>query len=237
MIEVVPAIIPENFEHLLEEVEKVAPFVSRIQIDVMDGIYAPTKSWPYSDDTTGTLMFEKLVNKEESLPELKTITYELDMMVEKPENHFLKWINAGIKSLIIHVESTKELQSIINTAREKYVGVGIALKPRTPIESIYEWIDGVSSTGSPNIDFVQFMGNNNIGYHGMSLDSFVLPKISQLRKKYPELIIGIDIGVNIETAPILVESGVTKLVSGSAIFKSDDIEKTIETFKTLDLKK
>ena len=61
MIEVVPAIIPENFGHLSEEVEKVASLVSRVQIDVMDGNFAPVKSWPFRRENDS--MFRKLVKR------------------------------------------------------------------------------------------------------------------------------------------------------------------------------
>jgi len=231
MIEVVPAIIPENFKHLCGEVEKVVPFVSRVQVDVMDGKFAPTTTWPYNG--RDELTFEKLVKKEETLPHVKSLIYELDMLVEKPEEHIDKWMAAGIKSLIIHIESTNELQSIIERAKEKYVEVGIALNPSTRVELLDPWIDQVDSADSPQVAFVQFMGNDKIGYHGVSLDSFVLPHITRLRKKHPALIISIDIGVTEETAPILVEAGVSRLVSGSAIFNSENIEETIKTFQSL----
>jgi len=39
---------------------------------------------------------------------------------------------------------------------------------------------------------------------------------------------GIDIGVNTDTAPKLVEAGATKLVSGSAIYNSPDIKAAIQ---------
>ena len=231
MTEVIPAIIPEYFAEIREHVERVVQYVSRVQVDIMDGQFAPTKSWPFNERDRWT--FEKLVHKEITLPHAKKLIYELDMMVEKPEEYIDDWIAAGFRALIIHIESTSALQSIIEKIRGKSgrrgergaIEIGIAFKPGTPLEALDEWI--------PHIDFVQHMGNDNIGYHGVSLDSFVLPKITRLREKYPELIIGIDIGVTTETAPLLVESGANRLVSGSAIFNSENIEETIKQFKAL----
>ena len=48
-----------------------------------------------------------------------------------------------------------------------------------------------------------------------------------LRIRYENVIISVDIGVNFETAPKLVEAGVSKLVSGSAIYSSEDIGEAI----------
>ena len=131
----------------------------------------------------------------------------------------------GFKTLIIHIESTKQLSQIIKKATEHSVVIGLALKPATSLDQLDEYIDRIA--------FVQFMGNNKIGYHGVSLDSFVLPKISTLRAKHPELIIGIDIGVTATTVQILVDHGVNKLVSGSAIYNSENIEETIKNFQSL----
>jgi pentose-5-phosphate-3-epimerase len=45
--------------------------------------------------------------------------------------------------------------------------------------------------------------------------------------------IAIDIGVNEDTAPDFVQAGVTKLISGSAIFENPDIKETIKYFRGL----
>ena len=66
------------------------------------------------------------------------------------------------------------------------------------------------------------MGNDKIGYHGVELDKKVLQSIKDLRNRHRKLIISIDIGVNFDTSPLLVEAGVSKLVSGSAIYSSFD---------------
>lgn len=224
MIEVVPAIIPEHFEHLSESVEKVAEYVSRVQVDVMDGKYAPTKSWPYERE--GDWAFKQLIEGKEELPHKEKLIYELDMMVEGPETYIDDWVKAGIKTFIIHFGSTRKLAEIIEKIRGLSLEIGIACKPSTELSALFEWI--------PQVDFVQHMGNDNIGRHGVSLDSFVLPRISELKKRFPDLIISVDIGVNRETAPILVAHGANKLVSGSAIFNSDNIEETIGTFRNLD---
>ena len=42
----------------------------------------------------------------------------------------------------------------------------------------------------------------------------------KLLKKYPDLPIEVDIGVNEETAPKLVKAGTTKLITGSVLFNS-----------------
>jgi len=48
MIQIVPAIMPRSFkdlEHSLSAVSGVAPLV---QVDIMDGIYTESSTWPYA---------------------------------------------------------------------------------------------------------------------------------------------------------------------------------------------
>jgi len=218
MIQVVPAIIPESFDDLVEQTSLVKDFVDIVQVDIMDGKFAPTKSWPYNKKKDKH--FEELVRGKGGFEFWQDLNFEVDMMIERPEEHAYDWICAGASALIIHIGSTNNIQSILDIAEEKHIGVGLALRPETPNEMLLEWL--------PHINFVQFMGNQKIGYHGVELDMKVLDKIKDLRSEHPELIIGVDIGVTLETAPLLVDAGANKLVSGSTIFKSDNIQRTIE---------
>jgi len=105
------------------------------------------------------------------------------------------------------------------------IEIGVAINPKTPLEQIFPLI--------PHIDFVQCMGNDRIGYHGVELDEQIYERIKILREKYVDLPIAVDIGVDLNTAPLLIKAGATKLVAGSAIFNTEDIIETIEDFKSL----
>ena len=77
------------------------------------------------------------------------------------------------------------------------------------------------------------MGSDRVGYNGVELDQGVYEKISDFRKVYPAMPIQVDIGVNMETAPLLIKAGATALVSGSTLFGSENIGEAIEKFKNL----
>ena len=225
MITIVPAIISENLDDLQRQVKIVSPFIDLVQVDIMDGKFAPSLSWPY----LGSQMSElRAIKSKEELLGVSIVDYELDVMIEDPEAEVDEWIDAGVRSLIIHIESTSNLQDIIDRTKARGAGVALALQPETDNDVLYKWIE--------QIDFVQFMGSQKIGYHGVELDKNVLDKIRDLRNRYKELIIGVDIGVNLETAPGLVRAGANKLVSGSTIFESSDIGGTIEALAHLDEK-
>ena len=219
MTEVIPAIIPENLEDLYAKADRVRAYVNIVQVDIMDGKFAPVTSWPYNNHE----QFENLVK--EGNPLLGDLSFDLDMMIERPEDVIGRWMELGAKALIIHIDSTKILEDIIPRAKERGVAVGIALRPYTNNDVLEHWI--------PDINFVQFMGNQKVGYHGVELDDRVLQKITKLRKKYPKLSISVDIGVNFETAPSLIKAGANKLISGSTIFNAENINEAIEKLKNV----
>ena len=51
---------------------------------------------------------------------------------------------------------------------------------------------------------------------------------NEIQKDNLSVIIQADGGINLETAPSVIENGVTELVAGSAIFQSDNYEKVIQ---------
>ena len=152
-------------------------------------------------------------------------------MVADAVENFDIYMKLGSRRIIFHLEAVGNLEEFKNFLEgiDNYVRdvieIGVAINPTTPVEQIFPLVS--------DIDFVQCMGNDGIGHHGMPLDEEVYKKIQTLRKKYHDLPIAVDIGVNETTAPLLIKAGATKLVAGSAIFNSHDIIGTIEKFKNL----
>ncbi len=224
MTDIVPAVLPESFEDITEHAARVKDLVPRIQIDIANGSYAPTKTWPYLNDAH----LSALVSQDEGMPFWEDLSYEVDMLINNPETELDNWINAGIIAAVIHIESTTDYAALLQKAKDFDIEIGWGIKPGTPNEELFEIID---MHGMPN--FVQCMGNDTIGHSGVELDESVYEKIAAIRAQYPALPIAIDIGVNDETAPQLVEAGATKLVAGSAVFDALDINEAIENLQEL----
>jgi pentose-5-phosphate-3-epimerase len=149
---------------------------------------------------------------------------------------------------VVYIESTKKLDDIIEKLRAANVSIGLGILPHTPLADVYACLEKNPAIYRPKTSdispknqryiegggvFVQHMGSDDIGYHGVELDPVVYDRVREIRAKYPEIPIAVDIGVNEETAPKLVEAGVTKLVSGSTIFGSENIADTVEYLKNL----
>lgn len=210
MVEIIPAIIPDTFEDIEDKMGRIEGFVARVQIDIIDGQFASAETWPFSD-----AQFQDI----RGLPFIDELIIQIDMMVVDPEDYIVELINIGAKEFIIHHGSTENIEKCFEIIKSAEKNIGLAFRPSQNIEGLEHLIK--------LCDFVQFMGSDNIGHSGEELDQNIYEKIKNFRQKYPDMLLQIDIGVNPETAPRLVEAGATALVSGSAIFKSVNIEEAI----------
>ncbi len=222
MITVVPAVIPESFEDFEAHAARVKSHVGRMQIDVADGSYAPSRTWPYASSEH----FSELVAQDEGLPYWEDLEYEVDLLMRKPEAALADWIKAGVSGAVVHIESTDDHGAIVDMSQNAGIDLGWGIKPSTPNEKLFEIIDTLGMPG-----FVQVMGSDSIGHAGEDLDESVFDKIVEIKERYPDLTIAVDIGVNDETAQDLADAGATKLVSSSFIFEEGDIRQNIETLQ------
>ncbi len=242
MTEIIPAIIPESFEDLKDKMAFVNGLTHMVQIDVCDGVFVPSKSWPYVGDHEND--FDKIINESDGFPFWQTLDFEVDLMVKNPEKVFEDWVRAGAKRIILHVESSLKLFDFVKDIKNKYgyygesavsIEVGISLNIKTPNEVIFDFLKP-NESGRSLVDFVQFMGIRDIGFQGQYFDERVLGKIRELRQEFPDTIISVDGGVNFDNVTELVKAGVNRLVSGSALYESEDIGEAINEMKNINLK-
>lgn len=222
-MQVVPAIIPQTKEQLEEEINKVAKFANLIQVDISDGIFTGTKSWPYNGRDTD--FFDSLTKETVGWPMWEKLDIEVNLMVKSPENVLSDWIRTGVSAVVAHIEATDNFQKVIDICREHTVAVGVAIKPSTDIARLEPVVS--------QVDFIQVMGNDLLGKHGVELDPKSVEQIKKLHTLYPERIIAIDIGVSEDTAQTLVSAGANKLISGSAILDSENPEEVFKYFESL----
>lgn len=224
MTQVIPAIIPETKKQLEEEINLVSDFAKIVQVDISDGVFTPVATWPFNGKDSQ--FFEDLKSEDVGWPKWEEMEIELHLMVEKPEEVLENWIHTGISAVVVHVEAVKDMQKIIDQCRTFEVALGLAIKPKTDVENLVPYVN--------EIDFIQVMGSDNLGRHGVELEDSAIEVIKKLHNLYPERIIGIDIGVTEETAEELVKAGATKLISGSAILHSDSPIRVFNYLKSID---
>lgn len=210
---IVPAIIPESQTELISMLSRLN-FVNEIQIDVVDGVFAPTASWPYEPQGS------PIAVKTHTDP----FTLEVDLMTVQPLLAAKEWIAAGADMLVFHIESIS-LEEFTNFIDHTPVTVGVSMSGSTTLESFLPY--------AKVADYVQLMGIETIGSQGQSFDEEVLNTIKAIKQEFPNKLISIDGSVNKDTIIRLRKAGAERFVSGSAIVKQDNPEAPYNELCTL----
>lgn len=201
---IVPAVIPNSREHVLDLAAHLS-FAQEFQLDLVDGIFVPTISWPY--EPKGEALSVK--------SQLDKYTLEIDLMVSDPIPAAMEWIIAGADMLVFHVE-TLTLEHFHSFAAETPVSVAASAHGNTPLETLMAYAE--------HADYIQLMGIREIGAQGLPFDETVLEKISLLKQRFPTKAISIDGSVNTSTIARLKAAGADRFVCGSAIVQQPDPE-------------
>jgi len=226
IMEIIPAILPKDFKDLEDHIARVKGLVPLVQVDICDGQFTPSPSWPYKKADSN---FEAIAHEDRGLPFWEEVEYEFDLMVNRPEDVVLDYVAAGASRIVLHAESKGDIRAAIEKLLGK-VDIGLALNIDTPLDVLEQYKDKIREC---TIKYVQLMGIDNVGFQGQAFDEKVIAKIQEVKKKYPELAIQIDGAVSLQTAPLLRDAGASRLIIGSAIFESENVVQAIEEFKNL----
>lgn len=226
---IIPAVLVPSRRDLEETLARLAGLVDAVQVDIVDGRFVGPPTWPYSEKEElgileGTSQF----------PHLGEFKFEVDLMVENPEEQIGAWVDAGVERILVHIESVRSMERVIETMKryghEKgfapdLLSLGIAINIDTDIAAIEPYL--------ADTDYVQFMGIKTIGKQGQPFDERVLRKIEAFRKKHPGMPVQVDGAVSEKTAPALLSVGVDRLCIGSALLKAPDIGAALHRFQEL----
>ncbi|MBL7543200.1 MAG: ribulose-phosphate 3-epimerase [Bdellovibrionaceae bacterium] len=201
MKKISPSLLAADFANIEREVKKVAEAgADFLHLDIMDGHFVPN------------LTFGPPIVA--AIKKVSTIPLDVHLMIEKPEKYVDEFIAAGSDYLTIHVESTEQTAELLKHIRAKGVKSGLTLRPRTPIESIKEFL--------PLCDLVLVM-TVEPGFGGQSFMMDQLSKIDWLKSHRQQAdlnyLIEVDGGVSNKTRPYLDNADV--LVAGTYVFKND----------------
>mgnify|MGYP000906150000 CR=1 FL=1 len=218
-MEIVPAILEKNFSHIKDKISDVVDFAKIVQIDVCDGIYVQSTTWPYGKSDGH---FEAILKEEEGMPGWDRLDFEYDLMVKNPDAEYaLKWVRLGASRIVLHSDSNSDLLPVFD-ALSNYVQRGLAIKASTPISIIDKYID--------KIEYIQIMGIDKVGFQGQHFNPKVFEKIKEIKDKYKDIVIQIDGGVSLSNSVLLDHAGADRLVVGSALFDSENI---VDTYRKL----
>ena len=213
MKRIAPSILSADFSKLGDEIKAVeAAGADWIHADVMDGHFVP-------NITIGPLIVEA-VKRVTALP------IDVHLMIENPDNYIPAFAEAGAAYISVQVEACIHLNRTVHLIKDCGAHAGAVLNPSTPVKSL-EWI-------LEYVDYVLIMGVNP-GFGGQVFIPNSIDKIKVLRKQIQDrglaVLIEVDGGVNENTIAEISSAGVDIFVAGSAIFGSEDFQKTIQSFR------
>jgi ribulose-phosphate 3-epimerase len=181
-------------------------------LDVMDGVFVPNFSF-------GLPVIS-------SLRKHTDIFFDVHLMIVNPEKYIERFIDAGADLITFHLEATDDPKKCIGLIRGRGKSVGISIKPATPIEAVYPYLE--------LCDMVLVM-TVEPGFGGQSLIPYCLDKVKKLRDEINRRKLNADIqvdgGINEETSKSVIAAGANILVAGSSVFRGNDKKAVIDALR------
>lgn len=206
-----PSILAADFSVLGEQIRAADEAGAQyIHIDVMDGVFVPSISF--------------------GMPVIETIrkvtgkVFDVHLMIVEPERFVKEFARCGADSITFHLEATEDAEELIDQIRELGIRVGMAVKPRTPIEAVRKYLN--------KLDMLLVM-TVEPGFGGQKYIPESTERIRQVRHMAQELGAELDIqvdgGITADNVQTVLDAGANVIVAGSAVFQGN-IKENVEKF-------
>ena len=204
-MKIVPAILAENFDDFAELLRQAESFTDYVQVDVMDGVFVPTQSFPV-----------------ERLNGINTsVSFEVHLMVKHPFAYMSQIFDPHLKKVIFHFESDVKSPEFIEQMKKRGFDVGMAVRPETGIEEFREVAETVDTLLFLTVD---------PGSYGSPFKPEVIEKIRKTRRIFEDKVLAADGAVSIDNVNLFLEAGVDYVCVGSRIFLAEDPKQSYEMF-------
>lgn len=208
-IKISPSMLASDYANLESELKKCENGgADLIHLDVMDGHFVPNIS-------IGAPVIK-------AMKAVCSVAFDVHLMISDPIKYIDDFIDAGADIITFHTECDSDINKTIDKILSSGCKAALAVKPNTPIEEVYPYLDKLSMVLVMTVE---------PGFGGQSFMESTMPKIVKLREKCPDLDIQVDGGINTETVKIAGRAGANVFVAGSAVFKSENPAETIMILK------
>lgn len=207
MASVAPSLLAADFSALGAEVERVRD-AEVIHIDIMDGNFVPNLSM-------GPQVVKALRGKTEQV-------FDVHLMLRRPLSYIPVFREAGADWLTFHIECEDDPVKVLEAIEKSGAKAGMAIKPGTPVEVLYPYGGRLHSVTVMTVE---------PGFGGQVLQEKPLEKVTELKRRFPGLVIEVDGGVTLENAAQVRQAGTDVLIAGTAVFGAADPEAAIREIR------
>jgi ribulose-phosphate 3-epimerase len=213
-IKIAASILNADANNLHDEINNVKDSIDWVHLDVMDNHFVPNLSFG--------------LNVLDSLSKKKIKPIDAHLMIENPDYWAPQFAEAGADSVTFHYEAAQDSHKLIRTIRQMDKRVGLAIKPKTPLSDVKEFMK--------DIDVLLVM-TVEPGFGGQSFMFEMLDKVKEARalinKDNLDLWIQVDGGVGLKSIEEATLAGADFLVVGSAAFSADDPNRAMQNLREL----
>ncbi|MDX2397990.1 ribulose-phosphate 3-epimerase [Microbacterium algeriense] len=183
-------------------------------VDVMDNHFVPNL-------TFGTQMVERI-------QATSPIPLDVHLMITDPERWAPDYAELGAASVTFHLEAAADPVSLARRLRDIGSRAGVAVKPATPVEGLYQVLD----------EFDQILVMTvEPGFGGQGFMPETMPKLRALaeeaKRRGSQVWLQVDGGISDRTIGMAAEAGADTFVAGSAIYGADDVEAAVSRLRDL----
>lgn len=200
-----PAVLATYPEEYQQQIARVAPFATRLHIDIADGVFAPNKTVEASDVWWPGGM-----------------RADIHVMHKRPIEIIDTLIALGPQLVIMHAEVQGDFVTIAKQLHYHGIEAGVALLPQTPAELL--------ASSMEMIDHVLIF-SGDLGHYGGQTDLGLLEKAKKLRSMSHRVEIGWDGGVTDQNIKAIVDGGIEVVTSGGFIQKAPDPKEAYDRLK------
>lgn len=208
MLEIIPAILTNDPKELEEKIRQVEGLVGRVQIDIVDGVFADNK----------TVSLDAVANIDTD------ILLDIQLMTKEPADWVGKVVHTMADRIIGHIEMMSDQMAFVAKVQETGEKIGLAIDLPTPVSALDPAVIN-------NLDVILVM-SVKAGFGGQEFDESVIEKIKQLdeirARDGTPFRICVDGGINEENIQKVRQARADEVVIGHSLFEGDIQERLKE---------